>query len=226
MSNKITIEFPGFGDEKKQKFFKYPTELENWWTHMSGSEFAVMTFIIRMTAGFHKETDAIAISQFTHGVRGLNKGIGYSRSQVCRAVTLLENKGFINVKRRKYKPSIFSLKRKPVLEDETIGESVSEKILCNHKVAGLMNLFSLVAGHQAQKYPTEQKQVDAMNKLRAYYGDEYLEEVITSLPILRQEYKFSPSINSPVELAEKMPKLVDAINKFRLEKRGRNNVVL
>lgn len=102
--------FPGFHywDSRKQ-FLKYPMIMQEYWHVLSGSEQKVIDFIIRQTFGWKKQSDTIAISQFTDGIKK-NRGTGLSASQVKRAINGLEKKGFIEVKRRKGCPSTFTLR--------------------------------------------------------------------------------------------------------------------
>lgn len=103
-------EFPGFHywDSRKQ-FLKYPMILQEYWWQLSGSEQKVLDFIIRQTFGWKKQSDTLSISQFTDGVKK-NRGTGLSASQVKRAIDSLEAKGFIEVKRRNRRPSVFTLR--------------------------------------------------------------------------------------------------------------------
>lgn len=102
--------FPGFDYHYKRKqFIKYPMVMQEYWCILSGSEQKVMDFIIRQTFGWQKQSDTIAISQFTDGIKK-NRGTGLSASQVKRAIDGLEEKGFIEVERRKGRPSTFTLR--------------------------------------------------------------------------------------------------------------------
>ena len=76
---------------------------------LSGSEQKVIDFIIRQTFGWNKQSDTIAISQFTDGIKK-NRGTGLSASQAKRATYSLEAKGFIEVERRKGCPSRFTMR--------------------------------------------------------------------------------------------------------------------
>jgi hypothetical protein len=107
---KEKIDFPGFSywDSRKQ-FLKYPMILQEYWHQMTGSEQKVLDFIIRQTFGWRKQSDTIALKQFTDGIKK-NRGTGLSRSQVKRAISGLEKKGFIEVERRNRRPSKFTLR--------------------------------------------------------------------------------------------------------------------
>lgn len=103
-------EFPGFAHHSTRKqFIKYPMILQEYWYLLSGSEQKVLDFIIRQTFGWKKQSDTIAISQFTDGIKK-NRGTGLSASQVKRAINGLEEKGFIEVERRKGCPSRFTMR--------------------------------------------------------------------------------------------------------------------
>jgi hypothetical protein len=103
--------FPGFQQGYSKNFFTYPNMLEEYWYDLSGSEQKVLDFILRQTLGFKKRCDFIALSQFSEGIggRSRNKGTGLSVSQVRRAITKLEDKGFIVVTRIRNCPSSFCL---------------------------------------------------------------------------------------------------------------------
>jgi len=102
-------EFEGFKDNYHSDFWKYPNELEEHWYYLSGSEQKVLDFILRQTFGFRKSSDWISLSQFVNGVGEKNHGTGLSISQVRRAITGLEEKGFIIVERHKNSTSKFFL---------------------------------------------------------------------------------------------------------------------
>ena len=107
---KNSTEFPGFNYwDSPRQFLKYPMILQEYWRQLTGSEQKVLDFIIRQTYGWKKQSDIIAIQQFTDGVKK-NKGTGLSRSQVKRAIQGLERKGFVEVKRSKRRPSTFTLR--------------------------------------------------------------------------------------------------------------------
>lgn len=119
--SELNVEFPGYDPYNcQEQFFQYPMILENYWWAMSGSEQKVLTFIIRKTFGWQKQSDSIALSQFTDG-DGTGNGTGLSRAQVKRAIELLEKKGFIKVTRRDRRPSNFEL---PLSEQ---GQSIVQK---------------------------------------------------------------------------------------------------
>lgn len=103
--------FPGFQRNYLKNFFIYPNILEEYWWELSGSEQKVLDFILRQTIGFRKTCDFIALSQFSKGIRGKskNRGTGLSVSQIRRAITGLEEKGFITVGRGRNRPSQFCL---------------------------------------------------------------------------------------------------------------------
>ncbi|MFZ1987786.1 MAG: replication protein [Minisyncoccia bacterium] len=95
----------------------YPNILSEYWCQLSGSEQKVLDFILRQTIGWRKSYDRIALSQFVNGVGESNRGTGLSTSQVHRAIKSLEEKGFIEVKRNKNRPSTFSLVLVPEEEE-------------------------------------------------------------------------------------------------------------
>ena len=71
--------------------------LDEWMTHLSGSEFKVVMYVARRTYGFGKVGDDISIDQIAEGIKKadgsrLDKGTGLSRASVIRAVASLKNK--------------------------------------------------------------------------------------------------------------------------------------
>lgn len=107
---KTSPEFPGFDYHNTRKqFIKYPMIMQEYWWVLSGSEQKVIDFIIRQTFGWKKQSDTIAIQQFTDGIKK-NRGTGLSASQVKRAINGLEKKGFVEVERRKGCPSRFTMR--------------------------------------------------------------------------------------------------------------------
>jgi hypothetical protein len=110
MPQKNKTEFPGFDYHNTRKqFLKYPMIMQEYWCVLSGSEQKVIDFIIRQTFGWNKQSDTIAISQFTDGIKK-NRGAGVSASQAKRAIDSLEEKGFIEVERRKGCPHRFTMR--------------------------------------------------------------------------------------------------------------------
>jgi hypothetical protein len=67
---------------------------------LSGAELKVLLYIMRRTWGFKKDSDAIALSQFEHGIttrdgRVLDRGCGLHRETICKALKSLEKLGCI-----------------------------------------------------------------------------------------------------------------------------------
>jgi hypothetical protein len=67
---------------------------------LSEAELRVLLYIIRRTCGFHKEADAISISQLMHGItnqagRVLDRGTGLSKPSVLTGIRNLVEKGII-----------------------------------------------------------------------------------------------------------------------------------
>lgn len=101
--------FPGYGHhEVVDQFFKYPMILEKYWYTLTGAEQKVLTFILRKTYGWQKQSDKISLSQFTDG-DSTGFGTGLSRSHVKRVIESLEERNFIKVTRYDHQPSLFEL---------------------------------------------------------------------------------------------------------------------
>ena len=105
--------FPGFPEDWNGEygFTQYPNLLEEFWCDLSGSSQKVLDFVIRQLRGWSKEEDIIALSQFKDGIggRSKNRGTGLSISQIRRAITELEEGGYIEVERYRNRPSTFRL---------------------------------------------------------------------------------------------------------------------
>lgn len=149
----IEIEFPGYEMYNCQtQFIPYPMVLEQYWWALSGSEQKVLDFIIRKTFGWQKQSDYIAISQFTDGDK-TGGGVGLSRSQVKRAINSLEKKKFIQVERCYKRVSKFTL---PYDEDTKVFVDKEGSL-------------------DAILKPTDAKAVKNMNKM---FGKNYFKEVL------------------------------------------------
>lgn len=102
MKNDNKIKFPGFPPEREDgNFWCYPSVMDNFWCYLTGSEQKVLTFILRRTWGFNKNSDRISKSQFKNGVGNLDKGTGLSKKPVLRALKSLEDNKFIKIQRKK-----------------------------------------------------------------------------------------------------------------------------
>src|SRR5690348_4109569 len=74
-------------------------------TKLSGAELKVLLYIMRRTWGFKKDTDAISLTQFEHGIvtkegKRLDYGCGLNRETICKALQSLETKGCIKSEKR------------------------------------------------------------------------------------------------------------------------------
>lgn len=196
--------FPGFKREYKQDFFRYPTILESYWHLLSGVEQKCLDFILRQTFGFQRISDKISISQFVSGIGSRNKGSGVSKAQVPRVLVSLEEKGFITVKRTKYRTNEISL----ALENEV--EHVAEVV--NVEAERLIEMFRAVAQHKTDDLKKDKKQVKAIEKLVGHYGVETVEQIIGLVSVTNGK-KYAPVIGSPVELEQKWSKLVSFVQR-------------
>lgn len=83
-------------------------------TELSGAELKVLLYIMRRTWGFKKDTDAISLSQFEHGIitrdgRTLDKGVGLNRETICKALQSLEENGYITSEKQGRSVTIYSI---------------------------------------------------------------------------------------------------------------------
>lgn len=62
---------------------------------LSGAEWKVLSYIMRHTYGWHKDTDDIALKQLTDGIPGQDKGTGLAKSTVAAALNSMEEWGLI-----------------------------------------------------------------------------------------------------------------------------------
>lgn len=213
--------FPGFKRSyKKGGFFMYPTELEKYWHTLSGAEQKLLDFILRRTYGFQKLEDRISLSQFVDGV-GKSQGPGVSRAQVQRSLKGLEEKGFIRTERHGYQTRLVKL----VLRDEQPEQPAKEKVAASGQVAYLISLFRDIAPTLVDKFMTERKQVEAIERLLGVYGQEKLEQLIAAAKEVAGR-QFAPSITSPVELEEKHGKLIGYYQREEDKKRNEFRISL
>lgn len=98
---------------------------------LTGSELKVLLYIIRRTKGFNKDSDAISLSQFQHGIikkggEQLDRGCGISdRQTIVDALASLETKKCIS-----------SEKNKTASGDNAVS---IYRVLCNTRVVGKTN---------------------------------------------------------------------------------------
>jgi hypothetical protein len=198
--------FPGFKARYEKNFFTYPIILERYWSQLTGSEQKALDFILRNTFGFQKTVDNISVSQFVRGIGKNNKGAGISKAQVIRVLKSLEGKGFINVKRTKYRTNEISL----VLENEVISEVQEEGV--SSEIMELIELFRPIAGHRINTFKTDKRQIQSLKVLIENYGYENVAQVINYLRISNLK-KYAPTVTSPVELDRKWGQLIAYVNK-------------
>lgn len=71
--------------------------IDEWMSHLTGSEFKIVMYVARRTYGFGKEEDSISLNQLANGIKRkdgtvLDRGTGLSRSTVADAAKNLEQK--------------------------------------------------------------------------------------------------------------------------------------
>jgi DNA-binding MarR family transcriptional regulator len=90
--------------------FKQPTHtqipnelIDELMPDLTGAEFKILTYLCRRTFGFHRDSDAIPLSQLTEGLsisgQPVDRGTGLAKSSACDAIKSLEEKGLIWVGR-------------------------------------------------------------------------------------------------------------------------------
>lgn len=87
--------FPGFPTGPNKNFWLYPKIMDDYWHILTGSEQKVLTYILRRTWGFKKNTDEISLGQLETGIHRYDKGTGLSRPAAVMAIRKLIEKGFI-----------------------------------------------------------------------------------------------------------------------------------
>jgi hypothetical protein len=77
--------------------------LDEWLTLLADQELRVLLYVLRRTKGFRKDSDAISLTQFTHGIttadgRVIDQGSGVkSRGHVNEAIKSLQQKGLLQI---------------------------------------------------------------------------------------------------------------------------------
>jgi len=80
--------------------------IDEWAPHLSPAELRVVLYVARRTFGFHKERDAISLSQLCNGItahdgRRLDYGTGLSRKGVISACASLSMKGLLSISKQR-----------------------------------------------------------------------------------------------------------------------------
>jgi len=80
--------------------------IDEWAPHLSPAELRVVLYVARRTFGFHKERDAISLSQLCNGItahdgRRLDYGTGLSRKGVISACASLSAKGLLSISKQR-----------------------------------------------------------------------------------------------------------------------------
>ena len=115
---KTPYRFEGF---RFPNYTQTPNELfDELAPRLTEAELRVLLYVIRRTFGFHKQADAISLSQMTDGIttaggETLDHGTGMSRSAVWRGAKGLVEKGVLTVNRLKhpdgeYETNVYSLR--------------------------------------------------------------------------------------------------------------------
>lgn len=203
--------FPGFQRVYKKNFFTYPLILEEYWPELSGTEQKVLDFILRRTLGFQKVSDRISLSQFEKGAGGKNRGAGVSRSQAKKCLDSLEKRGFIRLEKRSHATTTVHLR----LEEREEAQS-TQVIIADTKITDLIRLFAPVALHKTEEYLQDKRQIAAIEKLVGLYGIGDIEKAIKSLPSIHGK-RYMPVITSPIELEQKLSKLIAALKRQKAE---------
>ena len=209
------IKFRGFKRDYKEGYFKYPNELEQYWYLLSGAEQKLLDFILRRTIGFQKLEDRISISQFVTGVGKKSNGTGVSKSQVQRSLRGLVDKGFISTERQGYQTRLVKLTLR--IEEQNNQEAKKDDAAAPDHVAYLISLFRGLAPHLVDKYLIEKKQIQAMERLLKHYDSAQIEEFIQASEYASGK-EYAPTISSPSELEQKLPKLRSYFSRLQSHK--------
>lgn len=201
-----TSKFPGFSKDRKGQFFMYPTIMEKYWADLTGVEQKVLDYIFRQTIGYGKNSDKISLSQFAKGNGNNSRGAGVGETQTVNALRKLEEMGFIRVKRKPRKTNEISL----------VYNENADEVMCRPLVKELILLFEPVAGHKTETFLCSQPQINALEKLLQYYGEELVRSCIESLSETNCE-QYIPKIVSPCELQNKFSSYIAAIQTFQME---------
>lgn len=110
-----------FGGFRAPQYTQTPNEFfDELAPKLTEAELRVLIYVIRRTFGFHKDADAISISQMTNGITAsdgavLDSGTGMSKSAVWRGTKGLVEKGVLQVARvqnpdGEYETNVYSLR--------------------------------------------------------------------------------------------------------------------
>jgi len=120
--------FPGFPRDPATNYWPYPKALNGWWHVLSGSEQKALDYILRHTWGFKKNADFISYSQFINGVKNCDKGCGIGgKATLSRALTGLEEKGFIRRDRFQHQAVRYTLTFTEASSDSALPHKTSSK---------------------------------------------------------------------------------------------------
>jgi Bacteriophage replication protein O len=144
---------------------------------LTEAELRVLIYVIRRTFGFHKNADAISLSQMTNGLKTtdgqtIDHGTGMSKSAVWRGTKGLVEKGVLNVDRLQnpdgeYETNVYSLR----FAEET-GVTLLESNPSSAKEPGvtLQERIQKIARKKDEKDPSNLRKIHTIEK----YDDDRL----------------------------------------------------
>ena len=98
--------------------------IDDWISQLNGAAVKTFLAVSRKTIGWHKETDAISLSQ-------LQQITGLSRQGVMNAVDELEKIGLITIDKREYRSTLFTINYEEVVNSVDGGGKLSRPEVVN-----------------------------------------------------------------------------------------------
>lgn len=127
--------------------------------------------------------------------------------KLIRVLSSLEEKGFITIKKSKYRTNKICLAL-----DNTEENTRNDNFEVLNQTNQLIEMFRPIAYHKTDDFKKDRRQVKAIEKLVESYGNDNLEMAISSLQLTNSQ-KYAPVITSPIELEKKWTNLVAFINR-------------
>ena len=206
-----------FGGFRVPSYTQTPNEFfDELAPRLTEAELRVLIYVIRRTFGFHKQADAISLSQMTDGIttgdgQTLDLSTGMSRSAVWRGAKGLVEKGVLSVERVKhpdgeYETNVYSLR----FAEET-GVSLQENYPLSPKEQGV--------GVQERIQKTSTQKKVGQNTLESSNGlpltvDKYDEDRLALLPYAQD---LARELNDQAPLSSTTTRLVNLYRRSGLD---------
>lgn len=174
-----------FGGFRIPTYTQTPNELfDELAPRLTEAELRVLLYVVRRTFGFHKQADAISLSQMTGGIttadgEALDHGTGMSRSAVWRGAKGLVEKGVLTVDRLKHPDGEYETNVYRLRFAEGMGVSLQE----NHPLSPREQGVGVQERQQktSQQKKVGQKSLESSNGLSPLV-DKYDDDRLALLP--------------------------------------------